>query len=68
MKLDVIVERNQSALAEAPLSGVPEAESGASKNNNPSTIVPSGSISIQVGSKLVLMGLLGFWGILISIV
>ncbi|KAI3783565.1 hypothetical protein L1987_42649 [Smallanthus sonchifolius] len=62
MKLDVIVERNQSALAEAPLSGVPEAESGGSKNNNPSTIVPSGVVSGRVGSNLVLIGLLGFWG------
>ncbi|XP_076903723.1 mavicyanin-like [Bidens hawaiensis] len=70
MKLDVTVERNQSALApsEAPLSGVPDVESGGSKNNNPSTIVPSGVVSAHVGSNLVLMGLLGFWGVLISIV
>ncbi|KAI7727882.1 hypothetical protein M8C21_005867 [Ambrosia artemisiifolia] len=68
MKLDVIVERNQSALAEAPLSSVPEAESGGSKNNNPSTIVPSGVVSIRVGSNFVLMGFLGVWSILISIV
>ncbi|KAK9075387.1 hypothetical protein SSX86_003710 [Deinandra increscens subsp. villosa] len=69
MKLDVIVERNQSALAEAPLSGVvPQAESGGSKNNNPSTIVPSGVVSLCEKSNLILMGLLGFWGILISIV
>ncbi|XP_076952529.1 mavicyanin-like [Bidens hawaiensis] len=76
MKLDVIVERNQSApapapapaLAEAPLSGVPDVESGGSKNNNPSTIVPSGVVSIHVGSNLVFMGLLGFWSILLSLV
>nr|GEV41683.1 blue copper protein [Tanacetum cinerariifolium] len=53
MKLDIIVERNQSALAEAPLSGVPEAESGGSKkNNNPSSVVPSDAMSIRVGSDL----------------
>ncbi|XP_076958950.1 mavicyanin-like [Bidens hawaiensis] len=70
MKLDVIVERNQSAPAptEAPLSGVPDVESGGSKNNNPSTIVPSGVVSVRVGSNLVLMGLLGFWSVLISVV
>ncbi|MFS8017134.1 putative Phytocyanin domain, cupredoxin [Helianthus anomalus] len=68
MKLDVIVERNQSDIAEAPLSSVPETESGGSKNNNPSTIVPSGVKSIYSESNLVLMGLLGFWGVLISIV
>ncbi|KAJ0525713.1 hypothetical protein HanRHA438_Chr09g0395581 [Helianthus annuus] len=67
MKLDVIVERNQSDTAEAPLSSVPETENGGSKNNNPSTIVPSGVKSIYAGSNLVLMGLLGFWGVLISI-
>ncbi|PWA50282.1 cupredoxin superfamily protein (chloroplast) [Artemisia annua] len=67
MKLDIIVERNQSALAEAPLSGAPEAESGGSKkNNNPSSDVPSDAMSIRVGSDLVLIGVLGFLGILVS--
>ncbi|KAL8252013.1 hypothetical protein R6Q59_035706 [Mikania micrantha] len=67
MKLDVLVERNQSVAAEAPLSSVPESESGGSKNNNPSTIVPSGVVPIHVGSSMFLMGLLGFWCVFISI-
>ncbi|KAI3751157.1 hypothetical protein L2E82_22203 [Cichorium intybus] len=67
MKLDVIVERNQSAVAEAPLSGVPEAESGGSKNNNPSTVVPSTAVFVRVGSDAIFLGLLGFLGILIWI-
>lgn len=68
MKLDVIVERNQSAIAEAPLTGVPEAQSGSSKNNNPSTVVRSEAMFVRVGSGTILMGVLGFLGVLIPII
>ncbi|KVI07071.1 mavicyanin [Cynara cardunculus var. scolymus] len=59
MKLDVIVEKNQAAVAEAPLSGVPEAESGGSKKNNPSTVVRSAAVSVRVESNSVVLGGLG---------
>ncbi|KAL7582420.1 mavicyanin [Lactuca sativa] len=67
MKLDVLVERNQSIVAEAPLTGVPEAESGGSKNNNPSTVVPSTAMFVRVGSESVCLGIFGLLGILIWI-
>ncbi|XP_071713571.1 mavicyanin-like [Rutidosis leptorrhynchoides] len=67
MKLDVIVERNQS-LAEAPLSGVPDAQSGGSKNNNPSNVLPNSATYVRVESDMILMGVLGFLGVLMLII
>ncbi|KAL4556988.1 hypothetical protein LXL04_035158 [Taraxacum kok-saghyz] len=68
MKLDILVERNQSAVAEAPLNSIPKAESGGSKNNNPSTVIPSTGVFVRVESNSVFLGLLGFLGILSWIV
>lgn len=65
MKLDVIVEKNQSAPAEAPISNVP---GGGSKKNSPSTVVQSDAIFVRVGLDSVLTGVLGFVGVLISII
>nr|XP_043616093.1 mavicyanin-like [Erigeron canadensis] len=67
MKLDVIVERNQSAVAQAPLSDVPKSDSGGSKKNTPSTVVESGGVFVRVGLDSVLMGALGILGVLVSI-
>ncbi|KAJ9545733.1 hypothetical protein OSB04_025440 [Centaurea solstitialis] len=68
MKLDVVVEKNQTAVAEAPLSGVPEAESGGSKKNNPSTVERSAAVFVPIGSNSIVLGILGLLGILVRII
>ncbi|KAI3757745.1 hypothetical protein L6452_05288 [Arctium lappa] len=68
MKLDVIVEKNQTTVTEAPLSSVPEAESGGSKKNNPSTVVRNAAVFVRIGSNYVVLGVLGLLGILVNII